>query len=63
MTLKLGRRAKAHFMTLIEIGVHLIRVNPGHICGDADDNDDNNDDDDNRDTVDDGSGRTGNNTY
>ena len=29
--LKLGRRARGHFMTLIEIRVHLIRVKPGHI--------------------------------
>ena len=29
--LKLGRRARGHFMTLIEIHVHLIRVKPGHI--------------------------------
>ena len=28
--LKLGRRG-GHFMTLIEIRVHLIRVKPGHI--------------------------------
>ena len=30
--LKLGRRARGHFVTLIEICVHLIRVKPGHIC-------------------------------
>ena len=29
--LKLGRRARGHFVTLIEIRVHLIRVKPGHI--------------------------------
>ena len=29
--LKLRRRAMRHFVTLIEICVHLIRVNPGHI--------------------------------
>ena len=29
--LKLRRRAMRHFVTLIEIHVHLIRVNPGHI--------------------------------
>ena len=29
--LKLGRRARGHFVTLIEIRVHLIRVQPGHI--------------------------------
>ena len=29
--LKLGRRARGHFMMLIEICVHLIRVKPGHI--------------------------------
>ena len=29
--LKLARRAKGHFMTLIEIRVHLIRYKPGHI--------------------------------
>ena len=29
--LKLARRAKGHFMTLIEIRVHLIRCKPGHI--------------------------------
>ena len=29
--LKLRRRAMRHFVTLIEIRVHLIRVNPGHI--------------------------------
>ena len=28
--LKLGRRARGHFVTLIEIRVHLIRVKPGH---------------------------------
>ena len=30
--LKLARRARGHFVTLIEIRVHLIRVKPGHIC-------------------------------
>ena len=30
--LKLARRARGHFETLIEIRVHLIRVKPGHIC-------------------------------
>ena len=30
--LKLARRARGHFMTLIEIRVHLIRCKPGHIC-------------------------------
>ena len=29
--LKLGRRARGHFVTLNEIRVHLIRVKPGHI--------------------------------
>ena len=29
--LKLARRAREHFVTLIEIRVHLIRVKPGHI--------------------------------
>ena len=29
--LKLGRRARGHFVTLIEIRMHLIRVKPGHI--------------------------------
>ena len=29
--LKLARRARGHFVTLIEICVHLIRVKPGHI--------------------------------
>ena len=29
--LKLARRARGHFVTLIEIRVHLIRVKPGHI--------------------------------
>ena len=29
--LKLARRARGHFVTLIEIHVHLIRVKPGHI--------------------------------
>ena len=29
--LKLARRAKGHFMTLIEIRLHLIRCKPGHI--------------------------------
>ena len=27
----LGRKARGHFVTLIEIRVHLIRVKPGHI--------------------------------
>ena len=27
---KLARKARGHFVTLIEIGMHLIRVNPGH---------------------------------
>ena len=31
MMLKLGRRARGHFVTLTEIRVHLIRVKPGHI--------------------------------
>ena len=30
--LKLRRRATRHFVTLIEIHVHLIRVSPGDIC-------------------------------
>ena len=30
--LMLARRARGHFLTLIEIRVHLIRVKPGHIC-------------------------------
>ena len=30
--LKLARRAKGHFVMLIEISVHLIRINPGHVC-------------------------------
>ena len=29
--LKLARRARGYFVTLIEIRVHLIRVKPGHI--------------------------------
>ena len=29
--LKLARRARGHFVTLIEFCVHLIRVKPGHI--------------------------------
>ena len=29
--LMLARRARGHFVTLIEIRVHLIRVKPGHI--------------------------------
>ena len=29
--LKLARRARGHFVTLIEIRMHLIRVKPGHI--------------------------------
>ena len=29
--LKLAGRARGHFVTLIEIRVHLIRVKPGHI--------------------------------
>ena len=33
--LKLARRAKGHFMTLIEIRVHLIRCKPGHISQDV----------------------------
>ena len=32
MIVNLGRRAKGHFVTRIEIRVHLIRVNPGHMC-------------------------------
>ena len=28
---KLARRARGHFVTLIEVRVHLIRVKPGHI--------------------------------
>ena len=28
--LKFRRRARGHFVALIEICVHLIRVNPGH---------------------------------
>ena len=28
---KLARRARGHFVTLIEIRVNLIRVKPGHI--------------------------------
>ena len=36
--LKLGRRARGHFVTLIEIRVHLIRVKPGHISGAASNN-------------------------
>ena len=31
MMLKLARRARGHFVMLIEIRVHLIRVKPGHI--------------------------------
>ena len=31
MKLKLVRRARGHFVTLIEIRMHLIRVKPGHI--------------------------------
>ena len=31
--LKLARRARGHFVTLIEIRVHLIRVKPGRISG------------------------------
>ena len=29
--LKLARRARGHFVMLIEIRLHLIRVKPGHI--------------------------------
>ena len=29
--LKLAKRARGHFVTLIEIHMHLIRVKPGHI--------------------------------
>ena len=29
--LKLARRARGHFVMLIEIRMHLIRVKPGHI--------------------------------
>ena len=29
--LKLARRARGHFVTLIEIRLHVIRVKPGHI--------------------------------
>ena len=29
--MKLGRRARGHFVTLIEMCAHLIRVKPGHI--------------------------------
>ena len=29
--LKLARRARGHFVTLIEIRMHLIRCKPGHI--------------------------------
>ena len=29
--LQLARRARGHFVTLIEIRMHLIRVKPGHI--------------------------------
>ena len=32
MVLKLGQRPRRRFMRFNEIGVHLIRVNPGHIC-------------------------------
>ena len=28
---KLARRARGHFVTLIEINVHIIRIKPGHI--------------------------------
>ena len=35
--LKLARRARGHFVTLIEIRVHLIRVKPGHISKVRDD--------------------------
>ena len=31
MILKWARRARGNFVTLIEICMHLIRVNPGHI--------------------------------
>ena len=34
--LKLARRAKGHFMTLIEIPMHLIRCKPGHISKNCD---------------------------
>ena len=37
--LKLGRRARGHFITLIEIRVHLIWVKPGHISKQMDQND------------------------
>ena len=30
--LKLARRARGHFVTLIEIRVHIIRVKPGHMA-------------------------------
>ena len=33
--LMLARRARGHFVTLIEIRVHLIRVKPGHISSTA----------------------------
>ena len=36
--LKLARRARGHFVTLIEIRVHLIRVKPGHISTKKDKN-------------------------
>ena len=35
VTLKLGRRASGHFVTLIEIHEHLIRAISGHIFGHA----------------------------
>ena len=35
--LKLARRARGHFVTLIEIRVHLIRVKPGYISQSVDD--------------------------
>ena len=38
--LKLARRERGHFVTLIEIRVHLIRVKPGHISTYDDDDDD-----------------------
>ena len=32
LSIPLGRRAMGHFVALIEVYVHLIRVNPGHNC-------------------------------
>ena len=29
------RRAMGHFVTLTEVGMHMIECNPGHICQDA----------------------------